>query len=173
MKTLLANHINTLGTPMKNNFEVYIPGYDITLAVKNSPIPKMATEQVEHNYGNGKVYTAGKTAPDGTWDITARQFLEADVVKTLLAWRKKVYDEKTGATGRPSDYKVKEAFIYQYDPAGNLLHTWVVEGVWPTVVDVGEGDYDSGDPCEVMVSLSYDLVYRSDRDSFEPVEIKA
>ena len=171
MKSLLANHFSDLGVPMKSNFEIVIPGYDITLAVKNSPVPKMTTEQVEHNYGNGVNYTAGKTKPDGTWDISMKQFLDADVVGTLVAWREKVYNTETGAVGRPKDYKVPQAFIYQFDPAGEEIHKWIIEGVWPTTLDVGDGDYESGDPCEVTLTLSYDNVYRADRKEVQPTEI--
>jgi hypothetical protein len=168
---MLAEHLSDMDVARKNNFEIVIPAYDITLAVKSTQIPEMETEQVELSYGNGTVYVAGKTKSSGTWDINLRQLLEGDVVGTLVAWRRKVYNPQTGATGKPSEFKT-DGFIYKYDPAGNLVEKRVVKGLWPTKVDVGDGDYDSGDPCDVTLSLSYDRAYREDQATVEATKIQ-
>ena len=173
MRTMLANHVSNLGVPRKDMFELVIPGYDLTLAVESTAIPKMVTDANEHNYGNSVVKTAGKTKPDGNMSVKFKQFLDADVVGTLIAWRRKVYNPATGATGHPKDYKIAECYINQYDPSGEKrIAQWVIEGVFPLSVDTGDMDYTSGDPCMVDAEFSYDKVYRKDHLTVQPSNIK-
>lgn len=173
MRSLKADHINNLGLKFQNMTEIIVDGYDITLAVKSFKIPTMTTENVEVSAGNSKVYIAGRTSSGGSTNITLRDFLDANVVKTLVAWRKKVFNEKTGATGRPKDYKTT-ATIYRYDNTGDVvLDSWIVEGLYPLSLDLGEGNYESGDPVEVALELSYDKCTLSDYDNVAPESINA
>jgi hypothetical protein len=144
---------------MKNNCELVIPGMgDLTLAVKNFPHPKESTEQVELSYGNGTVYVAGKTKVDGTMDVTYRELWDGKVVEKLRAWRSLVIDPVTKRAGKPSIYKFN-GYVKRYNPDGTLREKEIIEGIWPTNLDIGEVDYEAGDPVEVTVSFSVDKTY--------------
>lgn len=170
MKALGASHIAKMGIIKKNTVEIEIEGYDITLAVKTLPIPKKATEQIEIGYGNDTIYLPGKTKVDGTMDIVLRELWDADVVRTLHAWKKIVFNDKTQTEGKPSQYK-KRGSIKKYNPDGSLRMTYVLEGVFPLVVDAGEGDMDGADPVEITLSLSVDNVYPADIDTIKATNI--
>lgn len=159
MRTIGADHLNRLGVTRKNHFELIIPTADLTLAVKTCPIPKTVTEQLELSYGNETIFLAGKTKADGTWDVVFRELVKADVIGSLQVWRRSVYNEDTRAMGDPSDYKMN-GMVYRYNPDGTIRDTIIVEGVFPLSIDLGEGDYESGDPVECTVSFSFDRARR-------------
>lgn len=172
MRTLHANHLSDLNLKRANNFDIVIDGYDLTLAVKSTNMPTTETEVVEVRYGNEKVRIPGLTSPSGDWSINLRDLLGADVVGTLIAWRRLVHNDATGATGNPKDFKTTGK-IYRYDSAGNKVESWTIEGVWPSTFTVGDGDYESGDPVEVTLTLQYDKAYRDDRSTVQPSNINA
>lgn len=160
MRTIGADHLNKLGVTRKNHFELLVPAFDLTLAVKTCPIPKTVTEQLELSYGNETVFLAGKTKADGTWDVVFRELVKADVVGTLQVWRRAVYNEETRSMGDPSDYK-QNGFVIRYNPDGTIRDKIQVEGVFPLSIDLGEGDYEAGDPVECTVSFSFDRAIRT------------
>jgi hypothetical protein len=153
-----AEHIARAGLTFKNNCELVFPSLNITLAVKNFPHPKEATEQVEVSYGNGTVNLAGKTKVDGSIDVTLREFWNGDIVDQLRAWRKRVIDPVTRKAGHPMDYKLN-GYVKRYNPDGSERETEYIEGAWPMSLDLGEVDYEAGDPVEVTMSLSIDKTY--------------
>lgn len=168
MKSLLGAHIDRLGGLARNDmWELSIEGYDITLAVKNCPIPEMETEQVEVAYGNGKIYVAGKTNSPGTMDIALMDLLDADVIGTLVAWRELVVNPETGATGSPSEYKANGTLTRYANDGETVREIRDLVGLFPTTLSIGDGDYESGDPCEVTLTLSIDRAYRRDHSSVE------
>lgn len=169
MRVLNASFIDQLGLSRNDLFELEISGYDLTLAVKSSPIPEMETEVVESAYGNSSIFTAGKTK-GGTFDVTFRDFLDADIVATLVAWRRKAYNVTLGGTGRARDYKVTGKII-RYKPDNTVKSVHVLEGLWLTNYTISDGDYDSGDPCEVTGSFSYDRAYLKGDASATPISI--
>ena len=91
-------------------------------------------------------------------EVTVNDFIEPDVEKILWEWRLKVYNPSTGKVGWAVNYK-KQARVIQYGPNGEVQRGWILDGVWPTTLNLGELDYSSGDKKQVSMTLSVDTAY--------------
>jgi hypothetical protein len=129
----------------------------IELACDTAGLPTVSNDPIELDYGNSNVKVAGKaTVEDIT--VAVKDFIEPDVEKILWQWRLKVYNPETGKVGWAKNYK-KQAKIVQYGPNGEVKRSWVVDGVWPTSLDLGDLDYSSGDKKQISMNLSVDNAY--------------
>ena len=141
-----------------------IPGVvdnDITLAVESITLPSVTNDPIELAYGNSKVKVAGQATFDDV-SLVVKDFIEADIELALSKWRKQVYDPQTDLMGWAATYK-KNASVTQYGPDGTKLRKWILEGVWPSNLDLGELNYDGGDKKIITMALAVDKAYIAPR----------
>lgn len=132
-------------------------GEIIELACDTAGLPTVTNDPIELDYGNSNVKVAGKATVDDV-TVAVKDFIEPDVEGILWQWRLKVYNPQTGKVGWAKNYK-KQAKVVQYGPNGEVQRSWVLDGVWPTSLDLGDLDYSSGDKKQVSMNLSVDNAY--------------
>lgn len=137
-------------------------GEIIELACSATGLPSTSNDPIEVDYGNSQVKVAGKATTDDI-EVTVNDFIEPDVEAILYAWRMKVYNPSTGKVGWAVNYK-KQARIIQYGPNGEVQRGWIIDGVWPTTLSLGDLDYSSGDKKQISMTLSVDTAYISRDD---------
>ena len=95
---------------MKNNFEIRIYNMDGTSPSEFSDLLTLSTDEVGEitedqdsitvHYGNGVIQFPGKvTYADVDWTLNC--YCEPNVLESLRAWRKQVYDPDTEKMGLP------------------------------------------------------------------------
>jgi len=161
---LNANHIAaTAGggfePQRKNNFMVILtpPGGDgevIELSLMSFPLHKETTGVIKIPYLNEERKVAGKTEYAAK-ELKVRDYVNESIAKTLLDWRRKVFDPANGKVGLASSYKV-DAKVVLFAPDGTLTRTWDLHGVWPSAFDMGGGDMSTADPVEITCTLEVD-----------------
>ena len=112
-----------------------------------------------------------KFAGNPTWnDITCTfyDFIRKDVEgeaelsagDILYNWSCMIYNPLTGQMGYKTQYATS-ATLAQLDPAGNIIRAWNLFGIYPSMVDWGQGlDYSSGEACEINATFKYDLAIK-------------
>jgi hypothetical protein len=70
-----------------------------------------------------------------------------------------VYNPLTGQMGYKTQYATS-ATLAQLDPAGNIVRAWNIFGIWPSKVNYGQMDYNSGEACEIQATFRYDLAIK-------------
>lgn len=153
----------------KNHFEVTFEkssGWtnELTLLVKSFPLPTETTEVNTIDRFNQQIKMAGKTTFSGG-DLVIHDSLSKtiDVEKIFRTWRKKIYNPKTGVQGYAAEYKVTGTVV-EYDPNGTQGRSWTLIGCWPSSVNFGGLDYESGGYKDITSTIVYDWAYRSDED---------
>lgn len=140
----------------KNNFTLYIEvlGIIIQKALHSFPMPKEENEQISVNFGNEVRKVAGR-ASIANMDLVVKDFVDTQVGQTLLAWRRLVYQPKTGQVFWAKTYK-KTGEVVMFGPDGTTLRTWNLIGVWPSKIDFGDGSMDQTANNMITVTLSVD-----------------
>ena len=162
---ILADHIAAGGAAggyepqRKNNFMVYLtpPGGDsdpIEMALMSFPLHKETTGVIKIPYVNSERKVAGKTEYAAK-ELKVRDYVDQQTAQEVRAWRRKVWDPKTGKVGLAKDYKV-DGRVVLYAPDGSAERTWSLHGVWPSSFDMGSGDMSSADPVEITCTLEVD-----------------
>lgn len=132
-------------------------GEFIELACDTAGLPTVSNDPIELDYGNSNVKVAGKATVDDV-SVAVKDFIEPNIEGILWKWRCKVYNPATGKVGWAKNYK-KAAKIIEYGPNGECKREWVLDGVWPTSLDLGDLDYSSGDKKQITMNLSVDNAY--------------
>lgn len=81
-------------------------------------------------------------------DLTLQRVLDTD--STLRDWRQEVKDGKKDAK--------KNLTIIAMDAEGNDVHTWSVEGAWPSGYQVAGMESGSDSQSYEMVTITYDAM---------------
>ena len=152
----------------RNHFEVQFLDKDeqwseqMTLLVKSFPLPKESTEVNTLDHFNQQIKLAGKTTFDGG-ELVIHDAIDKDVEIMFRKWRNKVYDAQKGTVGYASDYKLN-ALVTEYKPNGDGGRKWKLEGCWPSAVNYGELDYETGGYKDITATITYDWAYRVDEE---------
>lgn len=151
----------------KNHFEVQFTddkdkqwSEDMTLLVKSFPLPKESTEVNTLDHFNQQIKLAGKTTFSGG-ELVIHDAIEKDVEILFRKWRNKVYNASKGTVGYASDYKLG-AIITEYSPNGEKGREWRLVGCWPSEVNYGDLDYETGGYKDITATIVYDWAYRRD-----------
>lgn len=156
-----------------NNFEVHIYGLNNLISVdKGIAVPQNIAEdcltlsavsvgQIATNvgviqvpYGNTKVKYAG--LPDiSDSDIVYNDYIGKSTERVIAAWHALVFNPKTEAIGRATNYK-KSARLIETAPDGTLARQWQLYGCWPSNVQFGAYDYNGGATRQITMTLTYD-----------------
>lgn len=143
---VLAEHLESqlggFSFQRQNNFGLDIIGLPgpgdadlISLSVESCFAPVVGSEVHQAPFGNEVVYYAGRAIPR-PGEMVLRDFLDRQVLATMLNWRRLVYDETTGSVGLGSLYK-KTAFLVLFGPnsrdgAPTFQRRWLIKGIWPS-----------------------------------------
>ena len=164
-----------------NNFEIQITGLDfldstvtdrdemelgsdsyrptnvtdiITLSVSSFSAPSIQISPIEIPYQNNTIKFAGKPS-FGDCSVKVNDYIGLDVEYVLSQWQKMVYDYDTQEIGLASDYK-KTAYMLEYDPSGNHVRSWELDGCWPSQLNLGELSHDGNSVKTVDMTITYD-----------------
>ena len=99
------------------------------------------------HYGNGLIKFPSKvTFADVDWTLNC--YCEPNVLESLRAWRKQVYDPDTEKMGLPSQY-MKQVFFIKYDGQGNVRDVIRCPGTWIGSLDNGAMNQTGGEIVKV------------------------
>ena len=166
MPTIQATYFNSSEYQLqgKNHFEVVFDkklwNADLTLLVKSFPLPKESTEVNTLDHFNQQIKLAGKTTFDGG-ELVIHDAIDKDVEIIFRKWRNQVYNASKGTVGYASEYKL-DGYITEYKPNGDGGRKWKLIGCWPSNVNYGELDYETGGYKDITATIVYDWAYRVD-----------
>lgn len=146
---------------MTNNFEIRIYNMDGTTPAEFSDLLTLSTDEVGQisesedaitvHYGNGIIKFPGKV-DYGEVNWTLNCYCEPNVLESLRAWRKLVYDPTTEKMGLPSQY-MRQVFFIKYDGQGNPRDVIRAPGTWISDLENGDMQQGGGDLVKVRVTL--------------------
>ena len=131
----------------------------LNLAVTSFSLPTITTNTVDIPFGNTTVHLAGKTEFGGSNSISCVDYIGADVERIIYNWQMMVTNPETGQQGWAYNYKTN-ATVIEYAPDGSSISAWVLRGLFPTEVNYGSLDKESGGLKQIEITLSYDLAYK-------------
>lgn len=154
----------------RNHFEVQFNEGDnkevwdesLTLLVKSFPLPKETTEVNTLDHFNQQIKLAGKTTFSGG-ELVIHDAIDKDVEILFRKWRNRVYNASKGTVGYAADYK-SNGTIVEYSPNGETGRKWRLVGCWPSEVNYGDLDYETGGYKDITCTIVYDWAYRDDTD---------
>jgi len=127
---------------------------DITLALSNFALPKVTNNPIEVGYLNETRKFAGRPVFDDL-SVVCKDYVNVPVAKMLLGWRSLVYNAATGVIGMAASYK-KQGLITLYGPDGKSEREYLLHGIWPQGLDLGEADMNGDDVVSLTLTLTYD-----------------
>ena len=129
---------------------------EMTANVMTCSRPKVTYEEVKLDSYNSVAWIQGKHSFDPV-EIKLRDDITNSVVSSVGAQVQKQMNhfEQTSAVAG-INYKFSME-IHSLDGTTNEeLESWVLDGCWLNNVTYGEGDYSSGDPQEVSLTIRFD-----------------
>ena len=146
---------------MANNFEIRIYNMDGSTPAEFSDLLTLSTKEVGEinetqdaitvHYGNGIIKFPQKV-DYGDVDWTLNCYCEPNVLESLRAWRRQVYDPDTEKMGLPSQY-MRQVFFIKYDGQGAVRDVIRAPGTWIKDLKNGSMNQEGG-----LVQVSVTLV---------------
>lgn len=144
-----------------NNFEIRIYNMDGSSPTEFSDLLTISTDEVGEisedqdqivvHYGNGIIKFPSKvTFADVNWTLNC--YCEPNVLESLRAWRKQVYDPETEKMGLPSQY-MRQVYFIKYDGQGNPRDVIRCPGTWIQGLSNGAMNQQGGDIVKVQTTL--------------------
>jgi hypothetical protein len=130
---------------------------EMTANVVKVTRPKVAFGMAELHSYNSVGLIAGKRSPFEAIEVTLRDDITNAVVSSVGAQIQKQMNhfEQTSAVAG-INYKFTME-IHSLDGTNNdQLESWVLDGCWLENVNYGEGDYSSGEPNLITLSVRFD-----------------
>lgn len=139
--------------------QLNVPGAgDIIWTCDQAFAPTESNEQIELHYGNEVQYVAGKARFE-PGQLSVRDMVDIDMQAHINAWRRMVYDPKTGAVNWATDYKTN-GYLVMLDPKGSKSRKWKLIGLWPSQVAFAPAlDYNNNDIVRIDITLTYDRAF--------------
>lgn len=171
-----TNHmlgIDTFVPLTTNNFEVRVYNMDGTQPTEFSDLLTLSTDEVGNiseqqdiitvHYGNGLIKFPSKVQfQDVEWTLNC--YCQPNVLESLRAWRKLVYDPDTERMGLPSEY-MKQVFFIKYDGQGNVRDVIRCPGTWIGALDNGAMNQTGGELVKIKVPFIISrVIYMSQSD---------
>jgi hypothetical protein len=127
----------------------------LSLAIAKISLPKESTEEIQVPYQNTFVWFAGSTKIE-TFSISFRDYVDKNVAAAIIAWRKRIFDNITGAGWLARDYK-KTGRITLWSPDfTSFTRVWSIRGAWPVSASYGDLSFDSSEQIMIDVTLRVD-----------------
>ena len=144
-----------------NNFEIRIFSMDGSAPEENAELLTLSTDEIGNiteeqdaivvHYGNGVIKFPSKVNySDVDWTLNC--YCQPNVLESLRAWKKKVYDPNTELMGLPSEY-MRQVYFVRFDGKGNPRDVIKAPGVWIKGLDNGPMNQTGGDVVKVRVTL--------------------
>ena len=155
-----ADHIAGQFEPQRtNNFIILFPigAQLIRKALNKFPIPKDSNPPIIINYGNEQRKVAG-AARFTNAVLELVDYIDSDVLGEIEAWADSVYEPRTGQIGYAQNYKVN-ATVKALGPDGAVSREWTLWGMFPTVVDPGQGDMSANVDNKISITFRVDKVF--------------
>lgn len=129
----------------------------LRIAVNSASVPHFKQSVIEVKRGNTTIKYAGDMKFDAG-KLELNDYIGADIVAILEAWRNLSGNIQTEKVGLASTYK-KTCYLLEYTPDGQLVRKWVLEGCW--VSDISENDYnhEQNEKRQISVTVEYDKGY--------------
>lgn len=121
------------------------------LTLSTDEVGEIAEEQdiITVHYGNGLIKFPSKVNfADVNWTLNC--YCEPNVLESLRAWRRKVYDPDTEKMGLPSEY-MRQVFFIKYDGQGNVRDVIRCPGTWIGALQNGSMNQTGGEIVKVQV----------------------
>ena len=142
-----------------NNFEVRVYNMDGSSPAEFADLLTLSTDEVGNiqeeqdsivvHYGNGVIKFPSKVQfADVDWTLNC--YCEPNVIDSLRAWRKQVYDPDTEKMGLPSQY-MKTVYFIKYDGQGGVRDVIKCPGTWIGALDNGAMNQQGGEVVKVKV----------------------
>ena len=138
---------------VKNRFIMYVEGIPAYL-IKAVARPQITFEEIALDHINVKRYVKGK----GDWQLLNITLFDAIVPSGAQAVMEWVRLHKESVTGRDgySDFYKKDITINVLGPVGDKVEEWTLKGAWIKDANFGEMSWESNEPNDITLSLSYD-----------------
>lgn len=144
-----------------NNFELRIYNMDGTTPSEFSDLLTLSTDEVgeiaetedsiEVHYGNGIIKFPGKVSyQDVDWTLNC--YCEPNVLESLRAWRRQVYDPQTEKMGLPSQF-MRQLYAIRYDGQGRVRDVIRCPGTWIKDLSNGGMQQTGSDLVKIKVTL--------------------
>lgn len=137
---------------MANNFEIRIYNMDGSTPAEFSDLLTLSTREVGEinetqdsitvHYANGIIKFPLKV-DYGDVDWTLNCYCEPNVLDSLRAWRRQVYDPETEKMGLPSQY-MRQVFFIKYDGQGRVRDVIRAPGTWIKDLKNGSMNQEGG-----------------------------
>jgi hypothetical protein len=122
--------------------------------VKAASRPSIQFETVVLDHINIKRKLQGK----GEWqdiNITLFDPIVPSAAQAVMEWVRLGHESITGRKGYASMYK-EDITIKILGPVGDVVEEWTLKGAFPTSVQFGDLSFDSSEPADIQMTLSYD-----------------
>ncbi|MCK9369636.1 hypothetical protein M0R04_06990 [Candidatus Dojkabacteria bacterium] len=122
--------------------------------------PHLKFEKVSLHRYNSVAYIAAKHSWE-TMNLTVQADVSGTAAKVIQAqlqkqqWLVGAEGQWLAAAGEGSLYKFV-VYLDQLDGNDTVIEKWTVEGCWLEDVDWGELAYETGDPVEISLTISFD-----------------
>jgi hypothetical protein len=130
---------------------------EMTAQVVTCTRPKVSFGRVELHSYNSVGLIAGKRSPFDAIEITLRDDITNAVISSVGAQIQKQmnhYEQTSAVAGINYKFSME---IHSLDGTNNdQLESWVLDGCWIENAAYGDGDYASGDPNIVTLSIAFD-----------------
>lgn len=123
------------------------------LTISTDEVNEITEDQdsITVHYGNGIIKFPSKVSfADVNWTLNC--YCEPNVLESLRAWRKQVYDPETEKMGLPSEY-MRQVFFIKYDGQGNVRDVIRCPGTWISGLQNGSMNQQGGDIVKVQTTL--------------------
>ncbi|MDA8919469.1 phage tail protein [bacterium] len=138
---------------MKNRYIMEIDGIQSYL-IKAASRPSINFETVKLDHIN----TYRKLQGKGEWqDITITMYdpIVPSGAQQVMEWVRLGYESLTGRKGYADFYK-KDIDFYMLGPVGDKIEQWKLKGAFITSANFNDLSFDSNDPADIELTLSYD-----------------
>lgn len=150
-----------------NNFEVRIYNMSGSSPTEFSDLLTMSTNEVGDieetqdnivvHYGNGLIKFPSKVDyANVTWTLNC--YCEPNVLESLRAWRRQVYDPDTERMGLPSEY-MRVVYFIKYDGTGRVRDVIRCPGTWIQGLNNGSMNQQGGELVKVTTTLVISKAY--------------
>ena len=138
---------------LQNRFIMQIDGINAYL-VKTMQRPTLEQEIVPLEHMNTTRYVKGKSR----WqpiDITLYDPIVPSAAQQVMEWVRLHHESVTGRDGY-SDFYKKSITFNLLGPVGDVVEEWELKGCFISNATFGDMAFESNDPVEITLSLSYD-----------------
>ena len=129
----------------------------LSFSVMAFPIPANANQEVPLRFLNEERKFAG-TPTFQSMSVTFNDYLDADTVGVMTAWRHRVYNPYNGKVGWKRSY-AGTGHIDMFGPNGQQVRTHLLVGVWPSEFNPGQVNMQGDATVQCGITLAVDKVY--------------